>query len=93
MAALHPPRAHGRGASVFFGAGVFARRAGPRALVKWSVFRHAVFMKKNFGKPSLRVVEPEGEQRPSRALGEHGLALWRRVVSEYVIDDCAGSRC
>jgi hypothetical protein len=28
--------------------------------------------------------------RPSRTLGEHGLALWRRITSEYVVDDCAG---
>ena len=42
--------------------------------------------------PPLRIVgelDVTGSQ-PSRALGEHGLRLWRRATSEYAIDDVAG---
>ena len=35
------------------------------------------------------VTEPNPPQ-PSRPLGEHGLALWRRVTAEYDISDSAG---
>jgi hypothetical protein len=28
--------------------------------------------------------------QPPRSLGKHGRSLWDRIVSEYVVDDCAG---
>jgi hypothetical protein len=44
------------------------------------------------GKPPLHMVtdlDGTGPQ-PSRKLGEAGLSLWNRVVSEYRVDDVAG---
>jgi hypothetical protein len=44
------------------------------------------------GKPPLHIVtdlDGTGPQ-PSRKLGEAGLSLWNRVVSEYRVDDVAG---
>jgi hypothetical protein len=46
-------------------------------------------------KPPLRIVGdlgstlPHGPQ-PSRPLGEHGQALWRRVLVEYDVSDASG---
>jgi phage terminase small subunit len=48
-------------------------------------------MKKSAHPPRLTLVEPGlTESKPSRPLGEHGQALWRRVTAEYAIDDAAG---
>jgi glycine/D-amino acid oxidase-like deaminating enzyme len=47
---------------------------------------------KEINRPPLRIVgQPDltGPQ-PSRPLGAHGQALWRRVMAEYAIDDAAG---
>jgi hypothetical protein len=48
-------------------------------------------MKKSSHPPHLTVVEPgvTGPQ-PSRPLGAHGQALWRRVLAEYDVSDAAG---
>jgi hypothetical protein len=49
-------------------------------------------MAKKSSKPPLRIVgdlEATGPQ-PSRKVGEHGMALWNRVVSEYDVSDAAG---
>jgi phage terminase small subunit len=48
-------------------------------------------MKKS-AKPPLRIVsdlDATGPQ-PSRPLGAHGQALWRRVLGEYDVSDAAG---
>jgi phage terminase small subunit len=48
-------------------------------------------MKRSAHPPRLTLVEPGlTEPKPSRPLGEHGQALWRRVTTEYAIDDAAG---
>lgn len=43
-------------------------------------------------KPKLKIVPstPPPGQTPPRKLGEHGLALWRTVTSEYRIEDAGG---
>ena len=42
-------------------------------------------------KPPHVVTDLDGTgPQPSRKLGEHGMALWSRIISEYVVDDCAG---
>jgi hypothetical protein len=40
-------------------------------------------------KPTLTVVktQPTNGPKPPRRLGQHGLALWRRIHAEYHIDD------
>jgi hypothetical protein len=60
--------------------------------VKLRHFRNEKFMAKKTGKPPLQIVADRDSTlpRPSRTLGEHGLALWNRVISEYVVDDVAG---
>ena len=60
--------------------------------VQWSFFRN-IFpdMKKSSHPPHLTIVEPGATgPNPSRTLGLHGQALWRKVTAEYAIDDCAG---
>ena len=48
-------------------------------------------MKKSAHPRLLTLVEPGlSAPQPSRPLGEHGQALWRRVTTEYAIDDAAG---
>jgi hypothetical protein len=48
-------------------------------------------MKKSGRPPHLTLVDPDiTSPRPSRALGEHGEALWGRVTREYLIEDAAG---
>lgn len=49
-------------------------------------------MRKKSSKPTLKVVSssaPVGQQ-PPRKLGQHGMALWRTVTSEYDISDAGG---
>ena len=48
-------------------------------------------MKKTGTPPRLTLVEPDltGSQ-PSRPLGAHGRALWRKTTTEYRIEDAAG---
>ena len=48
-------------------------------------------MRKSAQPPHLTVVEPglSGSQ-PSRLLGAHGQALWRKTTTEYRIEDAAG---
>src|ERR1700722_18098885 len=48
-------------------------------------------MKKTAAPPRLTLVEPglTGSQ-PSRPLGAHGQALWRKTTTEYRIEDAAG---
>jgi len=49
-------------------------------------------MTKKPAKPSLKLVSsttPPGQQ-PPRKLGQHGLALWRTITSEYSITDAGG---
>jgi hypothetical protein len=42
-------------------------------------------------KPPLSLVGPRGiDDPPPRELGPNGLRLWRSVLSEFVVDDCAG---
>jgi hypothetical protein len=42
-------------------------------------------------KPALTLIKPgSSSPDPPRKLGDAGLALWRRVNSEYCIDDAAG---
>jgi hypothetical protein len=42
-------------------------------------------------KPPLTIVGPRAtDDQPPRPLGEHGAQLWRTVLAEYVIEDCAG---
>jgi hypothetical protein len=60
--------------------------------MKLRLFWFILFPMKKSGKPPhLTVVEPglSGPQ-PSRPLGAHGVALWRRVTREYLIEDAAG---
>ncbi len=42
-------------------------------------------------KPSLTIVKPAADPRqPPRALGEHGMGLWTRIMSDYRIEDEGG---
>ena len=43
-------------------------------------------------KPTLNLVKPSASQgtQPPRKLGEHGMSLWRSVVSEYDLTDAGG---
>lgn len=48
-------------------------------------------MGKDVGRPSLTIVDPTSTIiQPPRPLGPHGMALWRTVLSEFDIADCAG---
>jgi hypothetical protein len=49
-------------------------------------------MAKKPGEPTLKIVTsstPTGMQ-PPRKLGQHGLVLWRTIMSEYAIEDSGG---
>ena len=42
-------------------------------------------------KPSLKLVTTAADpSAPPRNLGQHGLNLWRSILSEYEIDDAPG---
>ena len=42
-------------------------------------------------KPSLKLVSTvDDPAAPPRNLGQHGLNLWRSILSEYEIDDAGG---
>jgi Phage terminase, small subunit len=48
-------------------------------------------MKRSGRPPHLTLVGPDATApQPSRALGARGQGLWRRVTSEYVVEDAAG---
>jgi hypothetical protein len=48
-------------------------------------------MAKSPEKPPLSIVSGETTTiRPPRQLGQHGMALWNRVMAEYGIVDCGG---
>jgi hypothetical protein len=54
----------------------------------WNIFPA---MKESGLPPRLTVIGTGStEPQPSRPLGLHGQALWRRVTSEYDIEDAAG---
>jgi hypothetical protein len=43
------------------------------------------------GKPPLTLISPDATGNgPPRPLGQHGMALWTAVTSEYRVDDIAG---
>jgi hypothetical protein len=49
-------------------------------------------MKKSGDHPHLTVIDPTATAlQPPRPLGEHGLALWNRVVREFDMRDVGGS--
>jgi hypothetical protein len=50
-------------------------------------------LERNFMATKLEVITglPDADAEPMPAeLGDHGAKLWRRVQSEYAVDDCGG---
>jgi hypothetical protein len=52
-------------------------------------FPREVFMAKNFSAITGGEPRPDPVSMPS-GLGEHGKALWRKVMKEYAVDDAGG---